>query len=383
MARDQWLVGSRYGKCRLRILSSRSRDAWLVVGAGLLLTACATIGPPLPPSLDLPKAPLDLRAVRKGDRVTLTWTVPSMTTDRQRARSFGATRVCRGIGELVQCGPGVGDVPVPGAVVGRTSGQKISGTFTDVWGGAMVGEDMSGFVTYAVEVKNADGRSAGLSNQVRVAMVPTLPPFSNLAAETTARGIRLSWAVLPSNGRAPAFHCLLRIYRRTEGGTTDKIADLSLPNCVGEDLPDSFLDQTFEWEKAYFYYANVVSIVSEASKPAAEVEGENTPEVKVFAHDVFPPAVPAGLQAVFSGPGQKAFIDLVWAPVTDIDLAGYSVYRHEEGTAPVKVNAELVKAPAYRDGDVVSGKHYLYSVSAVDVRGNESAYSEEAGESVP
>ena len=55
------------------------------------------------------------------------------------------------------------------------------------------------------------------------------------------------------------------------------------------------------------------------------IEGDDTPEVKVFANDVFPPAVPSGLQAVFSGPGQKPFIDLVWAPVSDADLAGYNV----------------------------------------------------------
>ena len=92
--------------------------------------------------------------------------------------------------------------------------------------------------------------------------------------------------------------------------------------------------------------------------------------------------MPSGLQAVASGPGQKTFVDLVWAPVTDVDLDGYNVYRHEEGAAPVKVNAALLKTPAYRDDSVVPGKNYLYSVSAVDVRGNESARSEEAGETV-
>jgi len=47
------------------------------------------------------------------------------------------------------------------------------------------------------------------------------------------------------------------------------------------------------------------------------------------------------------------------------------------------MNAELVKTPAYRDVQVAAGKKYFYAVSAVDVRGNESAQSEEASESVP
>jgi fibronectin type 3 domain-containing protein len=93
--------------------------------------------------------------------------------------------------------------------------------------------------------------------------------------------------------------------------------------------------------------------------------------------------VPSGLQAVFSGPGQQPFIDLLWAPDTDADLAGYNVYRHAEGAAAVKINIDLVKTPSYRDQDVVSGKTYFYSVSALDVRGNESARSEEASEHVP
>jgi fibronectin type 3 domain-containing protein len=116
---------------------------------------------------------------------------------------------------------------------------------------------------------------------------------------------------------------------------------------------------------------------------ATEIEGDDTPAVRVFAHDVFPPAVPTGLQAVFSGVGQSPFIDLIWSPDTDADLAGYNLYRREENGEPAKVTSEPVKAPAYRDRNVQSGKQYFYSVSAVDVRGNESARSEEASERVP
>jgi hypothetical protein len=42
-----------------------------------------------------------------------------------------------------------------------------------------------------------------------------------------------------------------------------------------------------------------------------------------------------------------------------------------------------VKSPSYRDSVVVSGKTYTYSVSAVDVRGNESQHSETTSEPVP
>jgi len=71
------------------------------------------------------------------------------------------------------------------------------------------------------------------------------------------------------------------------------------------------------------------------------------------------------------------------APVSDVDLDGYNVYRHEDGMPAVKVNDHPLKTPAYRDSSVASGKTYFYSVSAVDVRGNESAHSEETSEAVP
>jgi fibronectin type 3 domain-containing protein len=124
-------------------------------------------------------------------------------------------------------------------------------------------------------------------------------------------------------------------------------------------------------------------VVARDNKPEIQVEGDDTPEVQVFTHDVFPPTVPSGVQAVSSGPGQKTFIDLVWAPVSDVDLDGYNVYRHEDGTPAVKVNDQPLKTPAYRDSSVTSGKTYFYSVSALDVRGNESAHSEETSEAVP
>jgi hypothetical protein len=143
------------------------------------------------------------------------------------------------------------------------------------------------------------------------------------------------------------------------------------------------VDHGFEWEKTYFYRATVVDVISLEGKPDVQFESADTPAVKVFAHDVFPPAVPAGVQAVFSGVGQQPFIDLIWAPDTDGDLAGYNVYRREEGGEARKINSALLTAPAFRDLNVATGHGYFYSVTAVDVRGNESARSGEAGEAVP
>ena len=240
--------------------------------------------------------------------------------------------------------------------------------------------DASAAIAYAVEALNAAGRSAGLSNQVRVSLVRTLPAPQNFGAQVTSQGVVLSWTGDSAPAGAPSVRYVYRVYRRQEGSQQQTLAG-EVPAGLSGNF--TLIDSNFEWEKTYEYHAETVTVIARDSKPELQVEGDDTPEVKVFADDVFAPAVPTGLQAVFSGPGQKAFVDLVWAPVTDVDLAGYNVYRHEEGAAAVKLNAEPLKTLAYRDENVVSGKSYLYSVSAVDIRGNESRPSEEASERVP
>ncbi len=356
----------------------------LALGAPLTFTACATMGPPQPPSLQLPKPPSDLRATRKGDHVILIWTVPRVTTDRKTIRSEGPTRICRGLEpKLTKCGVPVGEAAAPAsasASPAKSGKQKVAASYTDSLPAELLTENPSSFITYGVEVLNADGRGAGLSNQVQIPLIRTLPPPRDFAARVTGQGVVLTWTNEAAASSAQARRYRYRVYRRPEG-SAEKI--LAGEVAAGSEPGLMLTDASIEWEKTYEYWAEAVTLIAQDKQPELQVEGDDTPEVKVFTDDVFPPAVPSGLQAVFSGPGQQAFIDLVWPPVADIDLDGYNVYRHEEGTAAVKVNVGLVKTPAYRDTNVVSGKRYVYSVSAVDVRGNESERSEEAAEAVP
>jgi len=283
--------------------------------------------------------------------------------------------------ELTQCGIPVGEVPAqPSPGKSQPAKQKGSRSYTDSLPAQLQSDDPYGFITYAVEVLNAEGRGAGLSNQVRVSSARTLPSPRDFAAHVTGQGVVLSWTNdLPLNPTKDV-HYIYRIYRRLEGSSQQTLAG-EIP--TGSEGNPNFTDPSVEWEKTYEYHAETVRVIAQENKPELAVEGDDTPEIKVFTHDVFPPSVPSALQAVSSGPGQKTFVDLVWAPVADVDLEGYNVYRHEVGGGVVKLNAETVKTPAYRDPNVESGKHYFYSVSAVDVRGNQSARSEEADEKVP
>ena len=338
------------------------------------------MGPPQPPSLNLPTAPTDLRASRKGDRVNLTWTLPATTTDRQTLRELGPTLICRSVDDLNQCGTPVGKTEsqvVPKAV---STKQRPEATYVDTLPETIQSDSPGAFATYAVEVLNKAGRGAGLSNRVKVPLARTLPPPQDFQAQVKSQGIVLHWtaAIEAVSQNNPRY--LYRVYR-TAIGTSERsmVGEVGVSGQHNYSLPDT----TFEWEKTYTYRAETVTVLEQPNRPPIQIEGDDTPDVKVFADDVFPPAVPSGLQAVFSGPGQKPFIDLIWAPVTDADLAGYNVYRNEHDATPVKLNSELVRTPAYRDATVEPGKQYSYSVSSVDLRGNESARSEVATESTP
>ena len=276
---------------------------------------------------------------------------------------------------------------LPQSTGANTPSPKVEAAYIDVLPESLQKQDPTGSLTYAVSVQNESGRSAGLSNQVQVPSAPTLPPPDHFRAEVEERRRAALMGLSPGAGTSGAITYKLRIYRREQGKQSNtRVSDASLAECSPAQpvspLPE-FLDQTFEWEKHYDYRATLVTVVAEPGKPQVEVEGDDTPVVQVFAHDVFPPAVPAGLQAVFSGVGQAPFVDLVWSPDTEADLAGYNIFRHEAGEQPARLNSEPVKTPAFRDPNVQPGKKYFYSVSAVDERNNESPRSEEASEQVP
>ncbi len=360
-----------------------------------LLGACGTPGAPMPPSLELPLPPQDLAATRKGSKVTLAWTPPSQTTDGQNVRTkyLGPTVVCEAINDFpaARCVEKVGELPASAPRLGEKRGRKPAplapGTpkseYTVALPDKLQQQYPTGWATFAVEPQNSHGRSAGLSSQVRVPLAPTIDPPTSVRAEVTAHGIEVLAAAKEQPGNA-SLHFSFHVYRKPAGnGDAVDLGEASA-FASGLNVYPKFVDQTFEWEKTYEYWITPVTTVRQNGGTIAEVVGDDSPHVTVFAHDVFPPAVPGGLEAVASGVGQKPFSDLTWAPSGDADLAGYNVYRQEQGAATwTKINTGLVPTPSFRDETVAPGHTYNYAVSAVDLRGNESAKSEPASESLP
>ncbi len=364
----------------------------LLIGlcAAALLVACGTVGPPLPPSLQLPQPPSDLSAVRKGNTVTLTWTPPALTTDGQtlRARFVGSTFICRSAGaqptgSCERVGERAGVVPTPPERGKRRGPANQPVQYVDTLSETLVAANPTGVAQYAVEVSNTRDRAAALSNRVTVPLAPAVPAAKAAGAEVTADGLWIRWcpAAMP---KLAGLSYGVRVYRQEVGSSAPPVQLPGEPQAAADkSCPQrqALLDQGFEWEKPYRYWVAGVTTVS--GKTPATVEGDDSEAVAVKPHDVFPPAVPAELEAVASGVGQKPFVDLVWRPDSEPDLAGYNVYRQQPDGSWLKLNTAPVKVPAFRDEKILPGSAYTYAVTAVDVRDNESSRSALASETVP
>ena len=348
----------------------------LVAGLGAGLQGCGTPGAPMPPSLNLPDRVEDLAAVRAGNQVSLTWTMPKKNTDKLLLKGNARVRVCRNLNNAA-CDT-VGDLSMaPGA----------TGKFTDTLTPALTAGAPRP-LSYYVELKNQNGRSAGFSNAAVVLAGEAPAPVAGLAAEVHKAGVVVRWTPDSENAAIRLHRTLLTppVAKPKEGllAPPPEPVEQNLLVDAGATAGHA-LDKEIRFGETYEYRAQRVARVSMDGK-MLELAGEISAPVRVEAKDVFPPAVPTGLAAVATagGNGAETAIDLSWQPGTEADLAGYAVYRREGATAWVRIStAQPVISPAFHDAQVQAGHSYSYAVSAIDQGGHESARSEETHETVP
>jgi hypothetical protein len=333
----------------------------------------------LPPSTEIPKFVGDLKAVRKGEAVVLTWTAPTETSDGELIRKPGKMLAQRAL----RSGPGsdlkfetISELRLdPTLKEGRSEQATAKDSLTEP-----LRSGNADFAVYSVLAQGHNGKSYGLPNRVSVPLVPTLPAPQQVTAKPVPDGIELNWSESASTEKGPHLQTqyAYKVMRRLQGAHDDVLVkQLAADKQIG-----TFIDTGIDWEKTYQYWIIPVTQWQDGNRKG-EVEGDDSARVEVLAHDSFPPAVPSGLQAVYSSAPPNSFIDITWTANTENDLAGYNVYRHVGSEAPVKINSELVKTPRFPDPGIQPGMKYFYAVSALDLRGNESGRSEETSEAVP
>lgn len=85
----------------------------------------------------------------------------------------------------------------------------------------------------------------------------------------------------------------------------------------------------------------------------------------------------ATMFAVVSVPGVRAEnVTIAWNANTDVDLAGYNIYAGERSRAYTEV-ADVGNSTEFDWSLLEAGKTYYFSVTAYDVSGNESSFSDE------
>ncbi len=354
---------------------NRIRLAILAISA-LLLFGCAAQGPPHPPRVEKPERITDLTAFQVGRTIELTFTLPTQATDGEglsKPLELQLFRVITPPGQKPSAPPVDSQAWVTllaSELTRYQRGEKI--VYPDHLADQEYSQQLGASVTFA-----ADGLTRGfrhrpvegdLSNRVAVTLLDVSPPVESPRCETTEHALELSWPQPTTSLSGRPLHDLAG-YRVFRSDTSKGPFDLR-----GETPAARFRDPDFQFEHSYFYRVRALFKSEGAGGSGSQLaESEESKPCAITPRDTFPPAAPAGLNAISTGAG----VELIWNANTQLDLAGYNVYRRDGEGAPHKLNSGLVGTPLYRDTTAEAGRRYAYWVTAVDSAGNESTSSGE------
>jgi hypothetical protein len=333
--------------------------------------------------LHLPQTVRDLTASREGDQVEVHFTLPQRTSDNLPLRppAVWAT-LCRGL-EGQPCTP-----------IAAHQNQQLPVSTTNsaarniAWQDTLPASLTSGpprLLLYRVQLSNPQGRSAGWSAPVYALAGQTPPSIQDLHAQGTRAGILLQWNPVSASSNSPAFDVLIR--RETIGAAptpTTKSESANQPTWFDThaethgDAAAETLDTSAQPDIPYRYVA-VRRQLLQIGDHHLEIRGALSAPIEITLRDIFPPPAPTGLSAAPFTESSRFAIDLVWDPVSALDLAGYNITRQpiDAGGSPTgspqRLNVSPVALPAFHDPSADPTQRYRYSVTALDRSGNESA----------
>jgi hypothetical protein len=219
-------------------------------------------------------------------------------------------------------------------------------------------------LAYAVISIRRTGERSPLSNIVTLspAVAPGAPVLTGAFPEEGR--LCLEWLAPDTNVLGqPAAIAGYRVYRR---GLSEE--EYGPPLNTQPVQGTSFVDLTAPYGVPLVY---TVRAVLEGNP---KVEGLPAEELPILFADVYPPPAPTHLDALSEG----SLVRLLWDPVDAPDLAGYLVFRSQDGGAPERLTKDPLTDPFFTDDTARQGARYRYTVRAVDRTGNQSAPSPEA-----
>lgn len=329
-----------------------SRVVPAVSAAVLVFAGCGYVGDPLPPALHIPEPIGDLSARQRGGNVVLEFTLPPQTTeglalDAVSSLEIRGGQAPEGAFDAAQWAAAARLIESPAARKGHLA---LAVPVRD-WAGRDI--------VFGVRTTGAKGRVSDWSNFASVAVIAPLETPRSLRAEATAQGVQVRWEAQVREGAQ------FRVLRQKDG--EDQASQIGLTSA------SEFLDAQTVYGTRYSYQVEAV-----LGPPGKEALSDVTPPVVVVPEDRFPPAIPSGL-TVLAGTDS---VELAWEPNREPDFRTYRVYRSTE-ESEWRVAADGLTSPAFSDRDVMPGKRYRYSLTAVDERGNESARAQPVEVTLP
>jgi hypothetical protein len=185
---------------------------------------------------------------------------------------------------------------------------------------------------------------------------PSPPGDTRLSAFADGQAVQLTWsaAIDPESGISG-----YRIYRDVTSGTTKTLLT------VVDGATVTYRDAATAPNTRYYYEVAAIN--------GAGLEGIRSNEANALTGNE-PPAPPVGLIAQSA----NERVDLDWANNTELDLAGYHVYRSTTpGGSYIRLTAAPVTTSGYIDQGLSNGTTYYYVVTATDTGGVESISSAE------
>jgi hypothetical protein len=376
------------------------------LGLSILLVACAAPGEPLERKPLVPLAVSDLSVAQAGNDVIVAFTLPRETADHQPLPGAPAIEIYRDFEAAPALPPGTPAAPrvtvrkpallvtVPSAMVDHYAADGHI-RYVDSLKAEDLAEHPDSIAVYSVRTRASVKRVSADSNIAYVYVDPAPDPIEDVKAVVTHSGVDLSWTPPRRTpiGTAPPI-VGYRLYRAGSGAPGRGSTSANSGNArrgmegefgpvskIGETESPTYRDTQVELGKTYVYFVRTV-----VEYPDKTLESADSNSYVLTVVDTSAPSAPQDIVVVLvpAQGGTPAHIELSWAIISETSVAGYDVYRSEQGgVLGTRLNAELLLTPAFRDLNAVPGRRYFYRVTAVDRSGDESPPSEAASGGVP
>jgi predicted phage tail protein len=357
----------------------------LLVLAISLLTMAPTCGkrrPPRPPVERVPQRTESLTGEQRGNQVILSWPAPLRNASEGSVQSIRRVDVYR-VAEKPNAPAAMTEEEFSSlaTLIGSVTYDEIKKagstlTYVDTLELAEPAR-----LRYAVRYVNAAGQSAAFSNFFQMepaAKVAGPPTIIKTGTEYSETANTITWEPPKANtdGSTPVNLLGFNIYRTNNGAPPLTGQSPLNPQPI---TATRYEDRKFTFGEKYLYVVRSVSLGTEG-KP---VESLNSNSIELSPVDTYPPAAPERL-SIGPSPGK---LSIFWVANSELDLAGYYLYRSADPNLPkekwTKLTPTLYTKTTFTDQNVETGKTYYYYVVAVDRAGNLSPVSEVASETVP